>query len=309
MHPRAMAVVRPANPRAMAAVQPAKDVNKHAWKHIYDKIRGHNVTAKNHPMDVLKTALILYFVFGVSSSGVEQAFSKIRLDFSNRRLSAFPETEEYVVRVMMGMLQANVDLNIIIPLAQKVWTKVYGPARSSNDTPRISKGVPKNPCNHKLDLADGMVAFTEKEFVRSRRAAASSLVGESVRTYENAVTIDEAEYEQPGWLDEHSKEIEFQKTKLRARKVQCLAEKVIDADSDASLEADVKAERHKRLARQRARKRKAQRDDMALKGSTGTDVLAKIVGCGVPVLCCILEKAMYSAGLVYHKPNFPYTKK
>ena len=115
----------------MAAVRPAKDVNKHAWKHIYDKIRGHNVTAKNHPMDVLKTALILYFVFGISSSGVEQAFSKIRLDFSNRRLSAFPETEEYVVRVMMGMPSA--DLKIIIPLAQKVWMHYYGPARRSND--------------------------------------------------------------------------------------------------------------------------------------------------------------------------------
>ena len=112
-------------PRAMAVVRAAKDVNKHAWKFIYDKIQEHHLTAKNHPMDVLMPALILYFVFGISSSGVEQSFSKIRLGFSNRRQSALPETEEYVVRVMMGLPSA--DLKILIPLAQKVWSNVYRP--------------------------------------------------------------------------------------------------------------------------------------------------------------------------------------
>ena len=46
-------------PRAMAVVRQAKDVNKHAWKFIYDKIQEHHLTAKNHPMDVLMPALIL----------------------------------------------------------------------------------------------------------------------------------------------------------------------------------------------------------------------------------------------------------
>ena len=279
------------HPRAMAVVRPAKgNVNKIAWKLIYDKIQAHHMTARNHPMDVLIKALVLYFVCGISSSGVEQAFSKSRWGFSNRRLSAFSETEEYVLRVILQM--PNADLKTIIPLAQKVWKHVYGPARRSNDTPRISMGVPIKPCSHKPVLAEGMAAHTEKEFVQSRRAAASSLAaaamaaaatGESARPYANMVEIDEAEYEQPGWLDEHSKEVKFQKDKLQTRKVQCVAEKVIDADGDASLEAAVREERRKRIKAQRARERKAQRADMALKGSTGTEVLAKIAGCGVHV--------------------------
>lgn len=270
------------HPRAMAVVRPARgNINKIAWKLIVDKIQAHHMTAKNHPMDVLKKALVLYFVFGISSSGVEQAFSKSRWGFSNRRLAAYPETEEYVLRVILAMPSA--DLKTIIPLAQKVWTHVYGPTRRSNDTPRISKGVPKTSRNHKPALADGMAAHTEKEFVQSRRAAASSLAGESARPYANMIEINEAEYEQPGWLDEHSKEVKFQKDKLQARKVQCVAEKVIDADGDASLEAAVPEERRKRIKAQRARERKAQRADMALNGSTGTEVLAKIAGCGVHV--------------------------
>ena len=50
--------------------------NKSAWREAISRCRAHHATAKAHPTDVLFEALVQYFAHGLSTSGVEQAFSK-----------------------------------------------------------------------------------------------------------------------------------------------------------------------------------------------------------------------------------------
>ena len=268
IHPRAVALTR--------SLSKCGDVNKVAWKTIHDKIHGLTATARHHPMDALVLALRLYFVFGISSSGVEQNFSKSRWGFGNRRLSAFPETEEYCLRLIMDL--PNHDVSNVITLAQKVWSCCYGPVRQTHS--RISLGVLKP---RKRALADGMVAHSETDFIKNRRKAASALVDGlnrpgSSNDYAKLIEIDEAEIDQPGWLDAHTKELGFQKQKLRARKIQAFTEHVVDADGDATLVADAAKERRSRIIAQRARIRKDIRTNAALRGATGVEAFAKIVG-------------------------------
>ena len=62
-------------PRALPLVS-AADPNKNAWSEVVAKINSHVAVAKSHPTNVLQEGLLLYFLFGISSSGVEQGFAK-----------------------------------------------------------------------------------------------------------------------------------------------------------------------------------------------------------------------------------------
>ena len=268
LHPRAVAI----------ALSMKGDANKQAWKSIFDKTQSHQVTSKNHPIDVVLEGLILYFVFGISSSGVEQFFAKADWGFgvgTRRQAASYAETEEYCLKVMFDL--PHHDEAEVIRLAQKVWSCCYGPERDcSSAPPRISMGAPREPCKDKPVLGEGMVAHTETDFIKKRRRAAEASSASSSKGYANLIGIGEAEVGQPGWSDAHTKELDFQKTKLRARKAQAFAEKVIDADGDATLKDAARSEHQGRVKKQRARERKNARDALALTGSTGIEVLAKI---------------------------------
>ena len=86
VHPRALH-------EASIAVGSANP-NKSAWKTAIDKIKAHQGVAISHPTDALVDGLVLYSVFGVSSSGVEQNFSKAEWSFTSRRMAANAITEE-----------------------------------------------------------------------------------------------------------------------------------------------------------------------------------------------------------------------
>ena len=271
MHPRAV----------QAAVSLKGDVNKEVWKSVYDRAKRSGAVSANHPMDVLLKALILYFVFGISSSGVEQDFAKSGWGFGNRRQKAYPETEEFCLKVLLDL--PHHDLDEVIKLAQKVWVACYGVVRNcrgSNDgaPPRLSKGGRRVESLCQPVLEEGMVAHTEADFISERRRAAASSASSSSQGYAELIKIGGAEVEQPGWSHAHTKELQFQRQKLNARKVQAFAEKVIGDDDDATLVIAARAERLNRVKQQRARERKAERDTVALVGSTGVEVLAKIQG-------------------------------
>ena len=63
---------------------------------------------------MLREALIAYFAFSISSSGVEQKFSKGALRFTDRQASAKAETEEMYLKVCLDFQEGT-----LMPFAPK----------------------------------------------------------------------------------------------------------------------------------------------------------------------------------------------
>jgi hypothetical protein len=121
------------------------------------------------------------------------------------------------------------------------------------------------------------MAHTEGEFIRKRRrAAADAAASTSSQGYETLLEIGADPVGQSGWSDQHTKELDFQRQKLKARTLQAVAEGVMDGGD--ALKTEVKQLRGKRIKEQRARERKTERDNMKLKGITAAETLARIAG-------------------------------
>ena len=106
-----------------------------AWKRSLEKLEGRHT---DHRLDTLRQALILYFAFAPSSSGVEQAFSKGAWSFHARRQKAKPATEEFHLKVTLD--KDLYSLEDVIPRAQLVWSLCYGHPRERHAA-RVDKGI------------------------------------------------------------------------------------------------------------------------------------------------------------------------
>ena len=263
----------------------AGKTSKNCWKDVTDMIRQSNKRGCNHPIDVITEGSILHHVFGISSSGVEQHFSKTQFKFNDRRLKAFPESEEYVIRAISDL--ENHDLDTIIKIAKRVWVSIYGPPRKASWFGRITKGVKRKFIDKRGKcLQPGMVAITEKEFIAKRRQAASASSSSTVPSvgldYESLVAGGDVT-NQDHWSDAHAGELKFQREKLHSRKLQAVAEGVVEGD--ASLKQQLKDVVCKRIKDQRARERKTARDIIKVDGTTAAKLLTEISGRPSHVLC------------------------
>ena len=268
-------------PRAVneAAVLARVDPNKSAWREILRKIDAHQSVAASHPTDALRKCLVLYFVFGLSSSGVEQSFSKSGWGFSNRRMRALPDTEDFCLKVILDL--PHHDKSRIISIARKTWVLCFGTSRIG--TSKITKGVKRV----RDDTAvHGAMANTEQEFVRRRRRAATAACTDGGDAADLSCDALMANANQgaslDNWSDRHEKELQFQKEKLKARMVQAVAEGSLDGCDE--LKNAVRTTRSNRIKDQRARVRKQVRDNVALEGITGTDLIARITGNSVCIV-------------------------
>ena len=255
-------------PRVKAMSTMTDCTNKEIWKKLYDKINAVKSTAMAHPMDALVEGLILLLVFGASSSGVEQFFAKLMRVFTKQRRSALPGTEEACLKVMADLSNHNLDL--IIGTAQKVWSCVYGEARATQT--RCSMGVKR--AKH---------ADSEATFIRKRREAAAEGSLSSSSTFERLTSVSAFDVAQPGWSEQHTKELSFQQDKQHAREVQAVAEGNINGND--ALKAELMAVKNQRVKDQRARERKEHRDNCALVGATCREVLGRISGHTACILC------------------------
>lgn len=276
-------------PRALYEASTAagsKDPNKSAWKTSIDKIKAHHLVAKCHPTDELVAGLVLYEVFGISSSGVEQNFSKAEWSFHSRRMSAAADTEEFVIRVILDLPQH--DRQQIIKLARKIWCEVYGDSRLGG--PRITRGVPRPQGINDDGLGEGVMAQNETEFITRRRQAVTAIKNDNpscIADLETDVLMTKAAGAGGDqWKEGHDDELVFQKKKLQARKVQAVAEGA--AKGSVELCAEVGLARSKRFKEQRARERKSLRDNLALKGKTQTELRDAIKGRSVCVDSSVL---------------------
>ena len=187
--------------------------NQAAWAAIIAKLSSRKRARDAHPVDVLRQALVHYLVFGGSTSGVEQGFSKAAWAVHSRRHQAKASTEDLAVKVTLD--NRCYDERALLPLARKCWSVCYGAPRV-HDVHRIDKGVTKL-----LQDEDGAHGKSEAAFIRKRRkAAASAGANQSLDSEVNTQELDIV------WTEKHdaerlffAKENEMPKSSSLCRKV------------------------------------------------------------------------------------------
>ena len=92
--------------------------NRFAWQKTLQQINTNSILKACHLFGELRQALVAYFVYGGSSSGVEQAFSKNAWLCYSRRNSMRPGTEEMIEKTAAD--SENYDEEQILALAQVV---------------------------------------------------------------------------------------------------------------------------------------------------------------------------------------------
>ena len=130
--------------------------NRAAWCRALRLLKQHAATKKAHPTHVLEKALLHYFVFGGSSSGVEQNFSKTAWSIYSRRHFATGESEEFVAKVVLD--SHLYDETELIHLARLAWRMCYGQPRRHVQA-RVDKGL-KRKLND--DLTAGKCQGSER---------------------------------------------------------------------------------------------------------------------------------------------------
>ena len=203
--------------------------NQAAWAAIIAKLSSRKRARDAHPVDVLRQALVHYLVFGGSTSGVEQGFSKAAWAVHSRRHQAKASTEDLAVKVTLD--NRCYDERALLPLARKCWSVCYGAPRV-HDVHRIDKGVTKL-----LQDEDGAHGKSEAAFIRKRRkAAASAGANQSLDSEVNTQELDIV------WTEKHDAEKLFLRKKMKCRRVQAFAEKsLLDDEITPELLADREA--------------------------------------------------------------------
>jgi len=238
----------------------SKDAWKLALEQIIDTSRGKSDTERR--VSALKGALVQYFAFGLSSSGVEQAFSKGAWAFHARRQRASPDKEDFCLKVIHDNHLYHDDE--IFQLARVVWQQCYGMPRT-HGRPRADKGI-KRPLSQD--------ACTEINFLRKRRREAAE-AGAQVRG--DIIRMDDLEPEV--WTEAHTRELDFQRRKTNARKVQAYAENsLLEKEVDENLAEQ--ADECKEKLVQNALKRKALQERVRrAQGASASDVKSALQGC------------------------------
>ena len=120
-----------------------------------------------YPTVALRTALIFYFAYGASTSGVEQSFSKGSWAYTNRQLKSLPTSEEMILKLTLDLPKENKQK--VINMARSIWAHCYGLPRVHTTT-RLDAGVKRKLSDP--DQSDGAKKIrTELDVCNARRDA------------------------------------------------------------------------------------------------------------------------------------------
>ena len=197
--------------------QEYKGRNRLAWQKTLQQVNTNPVLKACHPSGELRQALVAYFVYGGSSSGVEQAFSKNAWICYSRRNAMRPDTEEMIEKIAAD--SGNYDEEQILHLAQVVWSACYGRPRE-HVTSRIDKGL-KRPLLDE-DMDKDSFGGTEIGFIRKRRKEAASAA--SVWNSAASAGSEDTMADSAMWTEKHDRELAFQQQKAQARLVHAFSE-------------------------------------------------------------------------------------
>ena len=264
--------------------------NNDGWALAVQQIYATKSVFRSHPTDVLEDAMLLKYLIGLSSSGVEQLFSQTRWALGKQRLHAKDENEEMIIKLMADL--PHHDLDKLINLAQRVWAMCFNPPKQSPQKPRIDKGV-KRLLSDTDDAQppaefDGAYPTAESEaaFIRKRRRAIRQCVVKSERNLADVTNEgllqDATRASTSGameWTEGHDKELKFIKNKIGCRKACALAEgQLLDIEITEEVREVARATRGRRRKDCQARERKAAGDKKKLQGLMGKDLWGQIKG-------------------------------
>ncbi len=263
--------------------------NKTAWRQALENVTAHHATANAHPTEALRNALVHFFAHGLSTSGVEQAFSRGAWCFGSRRFSAASAVEETALKVALDLPRDNQEA--VIRLAAKIWVKAIGMVRARCRS-RIDKGVAKwkARCDNDRNRGGEQVQ-SERDFINRRRAQAAAARGATGISGILALPALTAPL-----TEQQKKELEFQRQKHRKRKCQALYEGVLGpTEVTAELKEETRDWRKKMVAGVRARARAKARAVVRCQGAKPETVMAAIARASLHVAAGCRNRALGTA--------------
>lgn len=225
--------------------------SKDAWERVVNRIAGCRAeTRRLFPDDSLRPALLRWFAFCASTSGVEQGFTKAQWALTDRQGRAGGILEWSYTKLAVDSQRD--DANVLCKVAQLVWTKCFG-------VPRLSGTAHRTALVYGGEGRRRTFEGSEASFLRARRAAVAAEVAPSIGDVQGAIDALDV----TGWSAGHEKELGFAENKYLDRLAQAAEEGLLTA-AEESQELRELAE-HKAMAllngieqRQRARARQAE---------------------------------------------------
>ena len=129
-------------PRAIATQKLNGTNNGESWKHAVLKAQLRRSVAQGHPAQELVAVLKRYCASSISTSGVEQSWSKCCWLFGSGRGGADEFREACMVKVVVDYKPLEHDRTI--QRARELWAKVYGIPRDCSREHRITMGVKRH---------------------------------------------------------------------------------------------------------------------------------------------------------------------
>lgn len=236
---------------------------KEAWRSAISRVHARK-TMENSDSELLQV-LMRHAVYGASTSGVEQMFSKFKQLYGEHRLGGHEDTEADIMKLVFD--RSEIDEAAIISAAREHWVKYFGFCRAKPDEERIDAGMPKKRCNN-------LTESTEAAMIKRRRCKIAKFMEEHD---EDLMELDAGDL--PSWTAAHSKEVEWQKSKLDARRIDAyrdghLIAAEVPADAEVALQArrvqDEKNRKDRVAERKRGDKRltETRLDKVAMRGMT-----------------------------------------
>ena len=189
-----------------------------AWKTAIMRSQTKSTTRANHPVTALKPVVLRYLVYLASTTAIEHGFAK-RLRVLKPQQHMSDDAERDLIKLILDCdLVKDPDT---ITLAQRQWACQFGTACPARTHHYISKGV---PCTKRSTKP------SEAEFQRKRRRDVHTAVAGGLP---GVMQVDSS----TSWCESLQKELDFQKKKLKQRRIEAYCDGLLLPDEiDAGLQ-------------------------------------------------------------------------
>ena len=233
-------------PLVQAAVSGGTPLRE-AWQDVLRKTQTRGKATRDaYPAEALAPVTQRYLAWSVSSSGVEQTFS--RFDHAGLgRTPASTATENLRLRLLTSR-HDEAEEKWVVHRAQELYVRLFPGGARTRDTSRkrLDKGT-KRPRDGKGDSEVGFLR-TKRRAVRdaiNAEKASKGLPGKA----DAAIVLKDLRGEAAGWTDGHAKELAFLRAKQAKRKVEAFRDGLL-------LDHEVSADLVKKVAEQDRQDRK-----------------------------------------------------